>query len=215
MDTTSGRLESYPSPDKLERGDIMQEDTQEQQQEHQQRADRIEFLVQKVSTFSDLRAREVTEELMQILLNMYGEGLARILELTVETEAAGYALIKNFTSDDLVASLLLLHGLHPIPLEERIIQALDEVRPYLKSHGGNVELISVGENSARLRLEGSCDGCPSSTTTLQSTIEEAIYKVAPDLDKLEVEGIAEPPRSPVRTGAPVTFIPRKAKVKGV
>jgi nitrite reductase/ring-hydroxylating ferredoxin subunit len=69
-------------------------------------------------------------------------------------------------------------------------------------------LIKVEEGVAYLRLQGSCHGCPSSTITLKSAIEEAINKAAPDLDGLKVEGVTEPP---VRPGIPVTFVPARRK----
>jgi Fe-S cluster biogenesis protein NfuA/nitrite reductase/ring-hydroxylating ferredoxin subunit len=173
-------------------------------QEHHHQAARIEALIQEVAAFPDPHARTTTEELVQTLLSMYGEGLALMLELTAQTEASGLALIETFASDDLLSSLFLLHGLHPLDIETRIIRALDEVRPYLKSHGGNVEFIRVEDGIAHLRLEGSCHGCPSSTMTLKLAIEEAIYKTAPDLDGLQVEGVTDPPPRP---GIPVTFVP--------
>ncbi len=173
-------------------------------QEHRRLAARIETLVQEVAAFPDPHARATTEELVQALLNMYGEGLARLLELTAQTEASGLALIDTFASDDLLSSLFLLHGLHPLDIEMRVMQALDEVRPYLKSHGGNVEFVKIKDGVAHLRLQGSCHGCPSSTITLKSAIEEAIYKAAPDLDGLQVEGVTDPPPRP---GVPVTFVP--------
>lgn len=64
---------------------------QQDMQERQRRADRIEALIQEVATFSDSQARATTEELIQALLDMYGEGLAKILELTEQTEASGHA----------------------------------------------------------------------------------------------------------------------------
>jgi Fe-S cluster biogenesis protein NfuA/nitrite reductase/ring-hydroxylating ferredoxin subunit len=173
-------------------------------QEHQHLAARIEELVEQVAAFADPRARATAEELVQALLQMYGEGLARLLEITAQTEAAGLTLIDTFASDDLLSSLFLLHGLHPIAIETRVILALDEVRPYLKSHGGNVEFIKVEDGVAYMRLEGSCHGCPGSTVTLKSAIEDAIYKAAPDLDGLEVEGVTDPPARP---GVPITFVP--------
>jgi Fe-S cluster biogenesis protein NfuA/nitrite reductase/ring-hydroxylating ferredoxin subunit len=187
---------------KIEEDDVMQQDLQEPRQ----LAERIDALIQKVATFTDPRAREITEELIQSLLDMYGEGLSRILEITAETNASGLALIEVLSKDELVSSLFLLHGLHPIDVETRITQALVEVRPYLKSHGGNVELIKVEDGVAYLRLEGSCHGCPSSTITLKLAIEEAIFKAAPDIERLEVEGVTEPPK---RAGIPVAFIPPK------
>jgi Fe-S cluster biogenesis protein NfuA len=63
------------------------------------------------------------------------------------------------------------------------------MRPFLASHGGNVELVSVEEGVARLRLEGSCNGCPSSAATLEHALKEAIEEAAPDLLGLEVEGV--------------------------
>lgn len=187
---------------------------QEDMQERQRRAERIEALIQEVNEFSDPHARAIAEELVQSLLDLYGEGLARILELTVQAGAPGYTLVESLASDDLVGSLLLLHDLHPIGIETRVVNALDEVRPYLKSHGGNVELVSIEDGVACLRLEGSCHGCPSSTMTLKLTIEEAIFKAAPDLDRLEVEGVTDPPRPPARVGTPVTFVPPRRQKDG-
>ncbi|MDQ6660300.1 MAG: NifU family protein, partial [Chloroflexota bacterium] len=175
-------------------------------QEHNRQVARIETLVQEIAAFPDPHARDTAQELVQALLDMYGEGLARLLELTAETEASDLALIDTFASDELLSSLFLLHGLHPLDIEERVMQALDEVRPYLKSHGGNVELVKVEEGIAHLRLQGSCNGCPGSTMTLKLAIEEAIYKAAPDLDGLQVEGVTDPPPRP---GIPVTFVPPK------
>jgi Fe-S cluster biogenesis protein NfuA/nitrite reductase/ring-hydroxylating ferredoxin subunit len=177
-------------------------------QEHNHLAARIDTLVQEVAAFPDPQARATAEELVQALLDMYGEGLARLLEITAQTEASGLELIDIFAGDDLLGSLFMLHGLHPLDIETRVMQALDEVRPYLKSHGGNVEFVRVEDGIAHLRLEGSCHGCPGSTMTLKLAIEEAIYKAAPDLDGLQVEGVIDPPPRP---GTPITFVPRRQK----
>lgn len=122
-------------------------------------------------------------ELVQALLDLYGEGLRRILERFDAT-----ALV----DDELVAHLMLVHDLHPVPVETRVREALDEVRPYLESHGGGVELVGVEEGVVRLRLHGSCDGCPSSTMTLKLAIEDAIHRAAPDVLEVEAEGVSAP-----------------------
>jgi Fe-S cluster biogenesis protein NfuA/nitrite reductase/ring-hydroxylating ferredoxin subunit len=76
--------------------------------------------------------------------------------------------------------------------------ALDEVRPYLDSHGGDVELLSVDEGVVRLRMQGSCKGCPSSAATLKLAIEDAIHKHAPDVEAVEADGaVPEPEPGPV------------------
>ena len=78
-------------------------------------------------------------------------------------------------------ALLILHGLHPLDVETRIARALDRVRPYLGSHGGDVKLLGVTDGVVHLRLEGSCHGCPSSTVTMKLAIEKAIEEAAPEV----------------------------------
>jgi len=114
------------------------------------------------------------------VVELYGEGLRRIVAGGVDTD------------DELVAHLLLLHDLHPEDVETRVARALDEVRPYLGSHGGDVELLGVVDGVARVRLTGTCDGCPSSAATLQHAIEEAVARAAPELEGIDAEGVAEP-----------------------
>ncbi|HLX40914.1 MAG TPA: NifU family protein [Ktedonobacteraceae bacterium] len=181
---------------------------QQDLQEHEERAARIETLLQEVASFPDAQARATTEELIQALLDMYGEGLARILALTEQLVARDTGLIEALADDTLVASLLMLHDLHPRSLETRIAQALVEVRPYLKSHGGNVEFVRLEDGIAYLRLEGSCHGCGASTITLKTTIEEAIYKAAPDLDGVALEDLSEVASVQSK---PMMFIPRRRK----
>ncbi|HEY0754113.1 MAG TPA: NifU family protein [Ktedonobacteraceae bacterium] len=182
----------------------MQQDTHDQL-----RARQIELLTQEVSRFSDPHTREVVQELLETLLDMYGEGLARILELTRLAKVPGFELIKTFADDELIGALLLLHDLHPVDIKTRVMRALNEVRPYLKSHGGNVEFVKAEAGVVYLRLEGSCHGCAASAITLKQTIEEAIYRAAPDLQGIEVEGVTEPP--PRVTSKPVTFVPTRRK----
>ena len=108
-----------------------------------------------------------------------------------------------------MASLLLLHGLHPLDLEARVRQALEQVRPYLRTHGGDVELLGVDDGVVRLRMQGSCHGCPSSAVTLKHTIEEAIYDAAPDVAAIEVEGVVEPPAAATGHSADRAWIHRQ------
>jgi Fe-S cluster biogenesis protein NfuA/nitrite reductase/ring-hydroxylating ferredoxin subunit len=102
-----------------------------------------------------------------------------------------------FLDDDLVAHLLLIHDLHPVPLQDRVRAALEEVRPYMESHKGGVELVSIEDGVVQLRLQGSCSGCPSSTMTLKLAIEDAIQKAAPDVEQIVAEGVVEERPPPV------------------
>jgi len=87
---------------------------------------------------------------------------------------------------------LVVHDLHPLDLETRVARALERVRPYLGSHGGDVKLLGVEDGVVLLRLEGSCQGCPSSTVTMKLAIEKAIEEAAPEILRIEVEGVADP-----------------------
>jgi Fe-S cluster biogenesis protein NfuA/nitrite reductase/ring-hydroxylating ferredoxin subunit len=122
---------------------------------------------------------------VQALIELYGAGLERIIEEIAPRDDG--ELAAALADDELVSHLLLLHGLHPSGLEERVVGALEEVRPYLESHGGGVELVGIEGASLRLRLRGSCSGCPSSAMTLKLAIENAIHKAAPEIEEVIAE----------------------------
>lgn len=135
-------------------------------------------------------SRQTAEELVRLLVEMYGEGLTRVIALLGERDPE---LVQQLAQDDLLESLLLLHDLHPLDVDARIQRALDKVRPYLGSHAGGVQYLGVDEEGvAQLRLEGNCHGCPSSTLTVKMAIEGAIQEAAPEITGVEVAGVTEP-----------------------
>jgi Fe-S cluster biogenesis protein NfuA len=162
--------------------------------EFEKRMGRIETLVQEIERFPDAGARAHTREIVQSLLDLHGAALERMLERLAAAGATGLALIDSLVRDELVESVLLLYGLHPLDVETRVRQALDKVRPYLRSHAGNVELLALAGGVVRLRLLLSRRGGASSLT-LQRAIEETIYIKAPEVTAIEVEEILteEPP----------------------
>ena len=174
-----------------------------------ERVGRIETLLEEIESFKDPQARAKTAEMVQTLLELYGEGLGRIVECV--GRLGGEDLKDELLGDELISHLLLLHGLHPVGLETRVLGALDEVRPYLESHGGNVQFLGIEGDVARVRLEGSCDGCPSSTMTLKLAIEEAVQKAAPELEGVEAEGVAEPPPQPTMAFVAAPTLRKKKK----
>jgi Fe-S cluster biogenesis protein NfuA len=185
---------------------------QQELQRHQQRTEQIEKLLQEVASFSDPHARTTTETLVQVLLDMYGDALTRLLELTEQSDQTGEALIETFVRDDLLNALFLLHGLHPVSLEARITRAIADLQPYLKSQKAAVELLKVEEDIAYLSLQGGCSSCAASSGTLRQTVESMIYKAVPDLGVLHIEEVtgASSPKS-----APVRFVPRRKPEVGV
>ena len=151
---------------------------------------RIQQLLEQIEALPTPSTRELIHEFMEATLAFYGQGLARILQVVSESGPDGQKVYQHLVNDKVVRGLLLIHDLHPADLETRLREALDQVRPYLQSHGGNVELISLTGQGARLRLQGTCKSCASSAVTLELAIRHAIEEACPDLAGFEVEGIA-------------------------
>jgi len=169
-----------------------------------QQSQRIQDLITRIEALPDASARRLLHECLQSLLGLYGDGLARVLQLAGNAGADGEPVRAALLHDKLVRGLLLIHGLHPDSLETRLRAALDQVRPYLKSHGGNVELIQLENDLARLRLQGTCQSCPSSSVTLELAVRNALEEHCPDLAGFEVEGVqpSDAPRLHLPAGAP-------------
>ncbi len=148
--------------------------------------DRIEQALDELHATADARTINLAEELLRLVSDLYGAGLARTIELALQHAPA---LLDEFTRDELVASLLLVQGLHPESIDKRVEGALLSVRPFLAQHGGDVELLGIDEEhgAVKLRLLGTCDGCPSSASTLRGAVESAITEAAPEIVRIVVE----------------------------
>ncbi len=155
------------------------------------RAERIESLLGRVETIADVPARELALSAVQALVDLYGEGLARIVEHVAASDDA--SLATALAGDELVSHLLLLHGLHPDDTETRVERALEGARPSLRSHGADVVLVAIDDGGAQLRIETTRSGCASTAATLRQTVEDAVRAAAPELDRVAVESAAPPP----------------------
>ncbi len=162
--------------------------------EFRQQVERINALVEKANDLPDRTARATALELLQEIMSLHASVLDRMLDLTSQAGDPGLALIDKFAHDPLISGLLVLYDLHPEDLEARLAHALDKVRPYLHSHGGDVELLDFRDGVVNLRLTGSCNGCAGSTATLKTAVEQAIYEVAPEVATVVAEGatLSEP-----------------------
>jgi Fe-S cluster biogenesis protein NfuA/nitrite reductase/ring-hydroxylating ferredoxin subunit len=165
-----------------------------EERELQKRLAHVDTLVGELQKLPDLASRALVEELLSTVLDLHGEALSRMLDaLGPRGEPATDRLLERMAADDVVRGVLLLHGLHPLDLRTRVEGALESVRPYMRSHGGGVELLDVTGDTVRIRLEGHCKTCPSSTVTLKLAVEKAIYEAAPDVAAIEV---VEPENGP-------------------
>jgi Fe-S cluster biogenesis protein NfuA/nitrite reductase/ring-hydroxylating ferredoxin subunit len=168
--------------------------------------DRIQTLLDATAA-SGVAARERAEQLVREVVELYGAGLSRILAAVGDQADPG--ILDRLVADDLVASLLLVHGLHPYDVRRRVSDALDRVRPYLGSHGGDVHLLDIVGDTVQLQFAGSCKSCPSSAVTLELAVEDAIRAAAPEVSSIEVVA------PDAGAGKPATVIPAESLLASV
>ena len=143
----------------------------------------VQELQSRLDEQGDTATRALADQLVDAVVAMYGAGLERVA-------ACLGGDLHRLAEDPLISTLLLIHDLHPVGLEERVESALDRVRPYMESHGGDVELVGVRDGVATIRLRGSCSDCAASSATLELAVKQALEEVAPDLEGLEVQDMA-------------------------
>lgn len=139
----------------------------------EERARRIEELVRQVEQIPDPESRDCARKAMEAILELHGAGLERMMELVLEGGASGEAVVRRFTNDGLVSSLLILHDLHPDDVETRIGDALRKMH-------AQAEVIGVFDGVVRVRLSG--EGCG-----FKESVEAAIRAVAPDVGEVIIE----------------------------
>ena len=161
------------------------------QPEFQRRLQKIEGLVGKIEATADPSLRTMVQELVQLVMELHGAGVERMLKLIREAGGEGESVIEKLGRDELVASILVLYGLHPAGLEERVAQALKEARRRLRAHEGEVELLSIQDGAVRLRLRANGHGCGSTAQALKEIVEESVYETAPDIAALVIEDAGE------------------------
>jgi Fe-S cluster biogenesis protein NfuA len=150
-------------------------------------AERIDTIVREAGEFADPRARGAVEELVHLLMDLYGAGLARVLSIAGDRSGGGPRLLEALCEDDLVSSLLILHGLHPVDLETRVRRGLARVQSMLEGRGGRLELVAANEAVVRVTLDAGGDGCGSSGASWTQAVEQAIANAAPDARAIEVD----------------------------
>lgn len=143
----------------------------------EERMRRIESLVRRLEQIADGESRGIAEQLMQAVLDLHGAGIEKMMDLVFESGPGGDALLRRFANDSLVSSLLVLHGLHPDDLENRVRQVLVKVP-------GHAELLSVLDGVARIRL--SAGGCGSGETD-EASLKAILSEAVPDLAEVVVQ----------------------------
>lgn len=142
--------------------------------------ERIEDLLEQLGALPDRRARPLAEELVRVVTDFYGAGLARAVELG---SAAAPALVAELADDPLVGSLLVLHDLHPLGVRERVERALDALRPALGS--GDVRLLDLDEVAGHVRVRLLTGRLGASSADRR--VREAIERAAPEIVEVEID----------------------------
>lgn len=151
---------------------------------------RIDALASALDEVADAGAREAARELLELVLNLHGLALARTLAIVASAED-GRALVERLAQDEQVRAALLLHGLHPEPIEERVRRAIERLEPELGVLGFRVRVVTVGAAMVRLRVAGAHGPEGSRAMGLRQRIEAAIVDEAPDLDEIVIEGLED------------------------
>jgi Fe-S cluster biogenesis protein NfuA len=165
---------------------IMKEDT-----EFQSSVQRIGELVREIENSADPAVRASTKDLVQLLLDLHAAGLERVLEIVAEAREGGQSTIDELGRDPLVSSLLVLYGLHPLDVEDRVARAVEKILPKVRKHGGEVRLLGAEAGMVRIRISVAGHSCASTGNTLRAMVEDAVYEAAPDLAGLVIEGLDE------------------------
>lgn len=139
-------------------------------------AERIEDLLEGITADGGPAVGHAAEELVRVLMRFYGSGLERMV--AVVEAGAGVTMVHRMAADPLVAGLLALHDLHPVPVEQRLGHAIDTARRRLGSHGSGVTLDGVdGDGRVHVRIAGG--GC--GTDTIKDLVATAISELAPEI----------------------------------
>jgi hypothetical protein len=151
------------------------------EKEFQQKVRQLGTLVGELDQMSGGGSKVAARELVQLLMEVHGTGMERIMEPT----------IGRLGQDPIVRSLLLLYSLHPEDLETRVLKALDTVGSRLLKFDAKVELVSLRDGDVRLQLRTSGHAHGSAAKNLRSIVEEGIFDQAPDSTSLTILGLED------------------------
>ena len=143
-------------------------------------------------------------ELETLVATLERDGDERALMLLQLMDAIHRPALELMLVGDLdhpiAAAVLSMYDLVPLDERTQIEEALDEVRPYIESHGGGLELLDVEGGTVHVRLSGSCHGCAASAMTLRRGVEEKLRERIPWFEEIIAHEPEEEPAAPAPTG---------------
>ena len=135
------------------------------------------------------------KELVQLLMDVHGAGLERMMEIVFESEGSGPAIIDKLGQDTITSSLLLLYSLHPDDVETRVRNAIERMRPRLRKLSCSADLVHIDDGAVRVQVTTNGHSCGSSAKDVRAIVEEGVYELAPDVASIEILGLEEPSNS--------------------
>ncbi|MGH9190082.1 MAG: NifU family protein [Acidimicrobiales bacterium] len=157
---------------------------------------RVGELAEELLAHSDASVHGRIEELLDLVDAFHREGLGRLVEMIRAWR--GEIFLESVSADDVTGYFLDVYDLGEAPDQrdaekaaEAVDAALEEMRPFVESHGGMITVDSITDGVVRVQMLGSCDGCPSSSATLTGGVEEALRRHWPNFRRLEVIDPAE------------------------
>ena len=157
--------------------------------EFQERTERISQLVERVNEIADADARTTALELLQSVMDLHGAGFSRIVEVLSDSGESGRNALAKLGADPLLCGLMVLYGIHPVPLKERVSRAVEKLAPQLRKRSAAVELIAVDDLVVRVKATAVGNGCGASADEVKQMVEQSILEAAPEVEIL-VEGLA-------------------------
>ncbi len=163
--------------------------------EFQEQVRQLGKLITQFDEMPEGPQKTACKELVQLLMDVHGAGLDRIMEIVFESKGPGPAIVDQLGQDTVTSSLLLLYSLHPQDLETRVLQAIDRMRPRLRKLSCSVDLAGIIEGAVQVRVSVAGHSCGSSSQDIRDIVEESVFELAPDVASLEVLGLEEPSSS--------------------
>jgi hypothetical protein len=163
--------------------------------EFQEQVRKLGQLITQFDQMPDGPQKTACKALVQLLMDVHGAGLERMLEIVFEGEGSGPALIDKLGHDTITSSLLLLYSLHPDDLETRVHKAMERIGPRLRKLSCGAELVRIEEGAVQVLISTSGHSCGSSAKDIQSIVEDGVYELAPDVASLEIIGLEMPTNS--------------------
>lgn len=168
--------------------DVSQQDTTDVEIDYPEIPYRISALAQELMEHEDPEVAGRVTELLEWYDAFHRDGLGQLVEMVRNWR--GEIFLESVDRDPIAGTLLEFYDLGEGPnakadAEQAVAAALEEVRPIVESHGGSIEVANIADGVVKVRMMGTCDGCPSSSATLTYGVEEALRKHWPDFRRLE------------------------------